>query len=117
MFRRDLKFIGVPEDNDVPPKISVRGTCPECGGHDLHIESGDVLGCQRVEGIDEEGNLVLGRPTFYTDESHFYLSCSDCGHEPDVDLDDPQADSNLIKYLKENLEGHGKNRNKEPDRY
>lgn len=102
MFRSDLKFIGMPEKNEVPPRISTRFTCPECGGHNLDIESSDVLGCQRVEGIDEEGNLVLGRPTFYTEESNFYLSCPDCGHEPVVDLDDPEErDGNLIKCLKD----------------
>ena len=116
MLRRDMKFIGIAEENDVPPKIAVQFTCPECGGHDLNIESADVLGCQRVAGIDEEGKLVLERPTFYTDESHFYLSCPDCAHEPDVDLDDPEAEENLIEWLKENSEGHdSKNHMKEPE--
>ncbi|MGB6063256.1 MAG: hypothetical protein WBG50_00495 [Desulfomonilaceae bacterium] len=101
MFRGDLKFIGMPEKNEAPLRISIRFTCPECRGHELNIESADVLGCQAVEGIDEEGNLVLGRPTFYTEESSFYLSCA-CGHEPAVDLDDPdERDGNLIKFLKD----------------
>jgi predicted RNA-binding Zn-ribbon protein involved in translation (DUF1610 family) len=101
MFRSDLIFIGMPEKNEVPPGISIRFTCPECGGHTLHIESPDVFGCQAVEGVDEEGNLVLGRPTFYTEESNFYLSCPDCGHEPAVDrVDSEVRDGNLIKYFK-----------------
>ncbi|MDQ7785475.1 MAG: hypothetical protein RDU20_21510 [Desulfomonilaceae bacterium] len=102
MFRSDVKFIGMPEKNEVPPRISVRFTCPECGSQNLNIESFDVLGCQAVEGIDEAGNLVLGRPTFYTEESDFYLSCSDCSYEPAVDLDEPEErHGNLIKWLKD----------------
>jgi hypothetical protein len=100
MFRRDLRFVGMPEDNEAQPKIAVRFTCPACGGHDLHIESADVLGCQQVKGVDEEGNLVLDRPKFYTDESHFYLSCPDCGLEPEVDVNDLEPSEILVEWLK-----------------
>lgn len=115
MFRSDLKFIGMPEKNDFPTRISIRFTCPKCGSHDLHIESADVLGCQSVEGLDEEGNLVLGRPTFYTEESDFYLSC-ECGHEPVVDLDDPEERyGSLIKYLKDSQHLNGSDEDGDDD--
>jgi hypothetical protein len=116
MLRRDLRFVGMPEDNEAPPKISVQFTCPACGGHNLDVESADVLGCQPVKGLDEEGNLVLDWPKFYTDESHFYLSCPDCGYEPDVDLDDLDPEGNLVKWLKEHVDVHdSKKRMKEPE--
>jgi len=103
MLREDIKFIGMPEKNEFPPKISVRFTCPECGGHDLNLESADVLGSQRVRGIDELGKLVLDRPQFYTDESNFYLSCPDCGHEPAVDLDVEAPEEFIAEWLKANF--------------
>lgn len=103
MLREDIKFIGMPEKNEFPPRISVRFTCPKCGGHDLNLESADVLGCQRVRGIDEEGKLVLDRPAFYTDESNFYVSCPDCAYEPDLDLDVEAREESIEEWLKENF--------------
>jgi hypothetical protein len=104
MFRRDFKFIGMPEKNEVPPRISVRFTCPDCGGHRLNIESNDVLGCQGVKGIDEAGNLVLEHPTFHTVESDFYLSCPDCGYDRELDVEDGEEEQQIIEWLKANFE-------------
>ncbi len=105
MLRNDMRFIGIEEENEVAPTISTESKCPQCGGPDLNIESADVLGCQRIQGIDDQGNLVLDRPKFYTDESHFYLSCADCGYEPDVDVDDGEdGEKSIVNWLTENCE-------------
>ncbi len=103
MLRSDLRFIGMAEPNEVQPRIAVQFTCPKCGGHDLYMESADVLGCQPVKGIDGEGRLVFDRPKFYTEESHFYLSCPDCAYEPEVDFEDEEPERAIIGWLNKNF--------------